>query len=142
MLASFCSRLVRKRRAVLKLRRRPELADARRPAFIRMRFPIRPTILGYLTEHSVPLLLLHLDHVMRLLFRMSVLPRETQYFVESVWVKNTSEDQDLPDLLRAADALQVPPPPLPFLPPQEGGVTSRRNLCMALPLRLAFPVAG
>ena len=103
MLASFCSRLVRKHQAVLKLKRRPEFADARRPAFVRVRFPIRPTIVGSLTEHSVPLLLLHLDHVMRLLFRISVLPRETQYFVESVWVEETSEGQGLSDLLRAAD---------------------------------------
>ena len=80
--------------------------------------------------------------VLRLLFHVAVLLRRTQCFAELVCLEAPSEGQDLPDLLRAADALQVPTPPLLFLDFQEGVETSRRTLLMALALRLVFPVAG
>jgi len=76
--------------------------------------------------------------VLRLLFHVAVLLTRTQCFAEHVCLKAPSEGQHLPDLLRAADALQVPTPPLPFLDFQEGVETTRRNLLMALAHRLAF----
>ena len=67
-------------------------------------------------------------HVLRLLFHVSVPPRETQFFAERIWVKAASECQDLPDLPRAAHLLQVLMPPLLFLGPQERGETGLRKL--------------
>ena len=74
-------------------------------------------------------------HDLRLLFRVSVLPRETQYFAERVRVKPASECQDLPDLLRAAHFFQVHTPPLLFLGQQEVGKGSLRKLRSVAPSR-------
>ena len=91
--------------------------------------------LGLGVQQAAPV---QLVRVLRLLFHVAVLLRRTQCFAEHVCLKAPSEGQGLPDLLRAADALQVPTPPLPFLDLQEGVETSRRTLLMALALRLAF----
>ena len=100
--------------------------------------------LGLGAQQAAPVLLVR---VLRLLFRVAVLLRRTQCFAEHVCVKAPSECQDLPDLLRAADPLQVPTPPLPFLDPQEGGEASRRRLRSAaragtFPIALALRLAS
>ena len=102
MLASFCSRPLRKHWAVLKLKRRPEFADARRPAFIRVRFPIRPTILGShgalgaaAAASSGPRGAAPLPHLC---------PAERDAVLRGECVGgNTSEGKYIPHLLRTAD---------------------------------------